>query len=246
MLFYTPVKLRYVLRKYTERQSMLTVYSMKGGGYLSVPNQRKVTICYDPNTAKGGHYVKLYHRVMDKAMKDFAQHSSYSTLYLYLYLIRNKNGYTFELSRSDVMAHTGLSKDTYSKSFNDLVKLGYLVQLGGSARYNFYAESQKLPANEVGNSCRQNAVAGDVVDGKATHGCRENATTVAAKTIHPCRQNATRNSTNNIYTLQTMFLGGKSIHAEEVTPTGHDSGYMSRENESNNTETIDDDDTLLF
>lgn len=46
---------------------------------------------------------------------------------LYMYLISNQEGYTFGLSRQDVIEKTGISSKSYDRAVTTLIELGYLV-----------------------------------------------------------------------------------------------------------------------
>lgn len=66
---------------------------------------------------------------------------------LYLYCISNQEGYTFGLSKQDVMAATDMKERSYITAVHTLIDLGYLVYSGEQATdgqdiaplYIFYA-----------------------------------------------------------------------------------------------------------
>ena len=51
---------------------------------------------------------------------------------LWMYLNKNADNYVVDLSRAELVAHWGFSKDTYLSGKNELKKLGYLTSVNGS------------------------------------------------------------------------------------------------------------------
>ena len=48
---------------------------------------------------------------------------------VYMYLISNQEGYTFGLSRVDVIEKTGISSKSYTTAVTELIDKGYLIYL---------------------------------------------------------------------------------------------------------------------
>lgn len=46
---------------------------------------------------------------------------------MWVYLGKNKDNYTFALSKVDTLDWCGFSKNTYTSAFNELVKAGFLI-----------------------------------------------------------------------------------------------------------------------
>lgn len=51
---------------------------------------------------------------------------------LWMYLNKNADNYIVDLSRAELVAHWGFTKDTYLAGKNELKKLGYLTSVNGS------------------------------------------------------------------------------------------------------------------
>lgn len=70
-----------------------------------------------------------------------------SSLKMWLYLNKNQEKYTFELSRAACL-EWGIKKDSYYDGFKELVEKGYLVQAReGSNYYIFYESPQSANSN---------------------------------------------------------------------------------------------------
>ena len=90
---------------------------------MSVPNQKKIYIKRDSDTAKKD-YLKVSNESLHEAMFNLKP----STFMLWTYLADNANGYRMDLYPVDFMNITGLSRSTYIKCFKELEDKGYLIQ----------------------------------------------------------------------------------------------------------------------
>lgn len=78
---------------------------------------------------------------------DAAKELNETSYKLYAYLLTNQDGYTFGLSRQDVVEQTGISSKSYDRAVKTLVDNKYLVYSGDSATdgkekcplYTFYS-----------------------------------------------------------------------------------------------------------
>lgn len=60
---------------------------------------------------------------------------------LWLYLNKNADNYIVDLSRAELVAHWGFTKDTYLAGKNELKKLGYLTSVNGSDKVFTFHET---------------------------------------------------------------------------------------------------------
>jgi len=93
---------------------------------LSVPNQKKVTISKEPCDT-----VNIYAKINIEALRRAMCQLKPSELKLWLYLSRNIDGRTFDLSQVDCESY-GLKKDAYHDAVNGLISKGYLLYKMGN------------------------------------------------------------------------------------------------------------------
>lgn len=60
---------------------------------------------------------------------------------LWIYLNKNSDNYVVDLSRAELVAHWGFTKDTYLSGKSELKKLGYLTPVNGSDSIFTFHES---------------------------------------------------------------------------------------------------------
>ena len=63
-----------------------------------------------------------------EAMRHAANELSGDRFKVWMYLSKNQDNFTLELSQKD-MLKWGVKKDTYQRAVNDLIDLGYLVEI---------------------------------------------------------------------------------------------------------------------
>ena len=115
---------------------------------MSVPNQKIVQI--GKRTVRDGKH--LYATMNLDAMQQAMRTLKGSSLKMWLYLNKNQENYTFDLSRTACL-EWGIKKDSYYDGVRELVEKGYLVQAReGSNYYTFY----EAPRTENQNSDKQN------------------------------------------------------------------------------------------
>lgn len=103
---------------------------------MSVANQKIVVI------APRKDYIKNFSRIHNDALQIAMQQLKGEHLKLWLYLVKNKDNYTLELSQK-ALEEWGLKKDSYYRAVESLIKLGYLTQTKeDSSIYTFTEYSQ--------------------------------------------------------------------------------------------------------
>ena len=112
---------------------------------MSVPNQKIVQI--GKRTVRDGKhlYATMNLEALQLAMKTLKG----SSLKMWLYLNKNQEKYTFELSRAACL-EWGIKKDSYYDGFKELMEKGYLIQAReGSNYYTFYESPQSINPNSA-------------------------------------------------------------------------------------------------
>lgn len=98
---------------------------------MSYPNQRKIVIKKSPCDVRN-KYAKINLDAMCNAMNTL---STMGALMLWLYLAKNQNNYTFDLSLEECKKY-GFKETTYRKAFHMLEEKGFLIKQTGNA-YEF-------------------------------------------------------------------------------------------------------------
>jgi len=107
-------------------------------------NQKYITI---KNKAVCDNKENFYMRIQIQALTNAMKNLSSTGLQLFLYFSKNQAGYSFWLSKADVLDNTGIkSEATYLKAVKELIDKGYLIQENeGSNKYLFY----EVPSNDI-------------------------------------------------------------------------------------------------
>lgn len=125
---------------------------------MSVANQKIVVI------APRKDYIKNFSRIHNDALQLAMQQLKGEHLKLWLYLVKNKDNYTLELSQK-ALEEWGLKKDSYYRAIESLIELGYLTQTKDDSNiYTFTEYSQnakEISQNEkelsqIANTSSQN------------------------------------------------------------------------------------------
>ena len=104
-----------------------------------VPNQRVITINKATCDMKHKYTVNNLDS-LDEAAGRLVQKASFK---LYIYLAKNQDKYSFNLSSSHFMQWANVGSTAYNTAFNELVREGYLIQKEGTkVIYTFYDKSQ--------------------------------------------------------------------------------------------------------
>lgn len=93
------------------------------------PNQKTITIAARVARDKVHPYCMFNIQAMQQAM---ATIRTVGGIKIWMYLNKNVDNYSFDLSRAELMKHWGLTKDTYESGLKELIKLGYLVPINGN------------------------------------------------------------------------------------------------------------------
>lgn len=110
---------------------------------MSVPNQKIVQI--GKQTVRNGQ--NLYATINLEALKLAMNTLKGSSLKMWLYLNKNQEKYTFELSRAACL-EWGIKKDSYYDGIKELMEKCYLIQAReGSNLYTFYESPQSANQN---------------------------------------------------------------------------------------------------
>lgn len=109
-----------------------------------VPNQREITVAKAP-TDKAHLYTANNLAALDEAARRLQSKGGFK---LYMYLAKNQNKYSFNLSSNDFMLWSGLGYTAYTTAFEELKEEGYLIlKEGTETTYTFFDKSQ-LPPKE--------------------------------------------------------------------------------------------------
>ncbi len=159
---------------------------------MSVPNQKIVQI--GKRTVRDGKH--LYAMMNLDAMQQAMRTLKGSSLKMWLYLNKNQENYTFDLSRTACL-EWGIKKDSYYDGVRELVEKGYLVQAReGSNYYTFY----ESPRTENQNSDKQNNYFTDESNGLSDYQkwLRQKQKMMS--------ENPNRNNTNNTVILKNNTI----------------------------------------
>ncbi len=104
---------------------------------MKYANQRRVRIAERATRNKNNLYATVNLDALQEAMRNL---NGSSGLLLWLYLDKNAEGYTFDLSQKACEAW-GLKRDSYYRAFKELEDKGYLIF--GEHEYKFYERSDK-------------------------------------------------------------------------------------------------------
>ena len=105
-----------------------------------VPNQREVTVAKAP-TDKAHLYTANNLAALDEAARRLQSKGGFK---LYMYLAKNQDKYSFNLSSTDFMLWSGLGYTAYATAFSELADEGYLILKEGTETiYTFFDKSQK-------------------------------------------------------------------------------------------------------
>lgn len=103
-----------------------------------VPNQRIITVS-KAECSKKELYTMNNLKAIDKAAIDLQSKGGFK---LYIYLAKNQNNYSFNLSSKHFLEWSGLGYTAYTTAFNELIEKGYLVKsnksIGDNNKYTFY------------------------------------------------------------------------------------------------------------
>ena len=111
-----------------------------------VPNQREITVSKQP-TDKKNKYTANNLAALDEAARRLQSKSGFK---LYMYLAKNQDKYSFNLSSNDFMIWSGSGYTAYSTAFQELEDEGYLVKKDGTQTIYVFYDKAQLPKEENG------------------------------------------------------------------------------------------------
>lgn len=103
---------------------------------MSVPNQKIVEILSAPPCNKENLYTVIALDILEEATLNIRGEA----LRLWLYFVKNRGGYTFELSQRAAETF-GIKRDSYYTAVNKLIDAGYLVPKREGSNYYFFRAS---------------------------------------------------------------------------------------------------------
>lgn len=119
---------------------------------MSVPNQKIIQVQKAPCN-KNNLYCTINLEALQQAMSEL----SGAGLALWLYLSKNQNGYSLELSPADAISW-GIKKSSFYRAIDELTKLGYIKYLKGNV-FTFYENpSPKMELIKSQNETQKNQV----------------------------------------------------------------------------------------
>ena len=105
--------------------------------YNSNPNQRSVKIHKEEtnNEKEENYYAKINLNALRSAMSNLTP----KAFELWIYLSKNQDNHFMWLSKVDFLSWSNVKSSSYYDGFNELKKLGYLVEKkDGTNQYDFY------------------------------------------------------------------------------------------------------------
>ena len=99
---------------------------------MTVENQKTISVKKE-KCDKNNLYAPYNLQALRSAMLDLKGES----FKMWCYLNKNKNGYTFALSKVDALSWGIGSKSSYDRAVAELIEKGYLVRIKGN-HYNFF------------------------------------------------------------------------------------------------------------
>ena len=111
--------------------------------YNSNPNQRSITTHKEATDDKSvdNYYTKINLNALRKAMSSLTP----KAFELWIYLSKNQDNHFFWLSRVDFLSWSNVGSSSYYEAFNELKRLGYLVEKGkNSNQFDFYEQPREV------------------------------------------------------------------------------------------------------
>lgn len=102
--------------------------------FNTVPHQKVVKVHRQPI---GNNFISISKESYSKAYRDMSNSSA--SLALYIWLVGNKNNYSFALSPEAIEREIGMARSSYNGAVKKLIDLGYLVRKDENSNvYDFY------------------------------------------------------------------------------------------------------------
>lgn len=119
---------------------------------MSVPNQKKIIIQNAPCDRNN-----LYCMINIEALQQAMSELSGAGLALWLYLSKNQNGYSLDLSPADA-AKWGIKRSSFYRAEDELTRLGYIKYLKGNVFVFCNNPNPKMELIESQNETQKNQV----------------------------------------------------------------------------------------
>lgn len=119
---------------------------------MSVPNQKKIIIQNAPCDRNN-----LYCMINIEALQQAMSELSGAGLALWLYLSKNQNGYSLDLSPADA-AKWGIKRSSFYRAEDELTRLGYIKYLKGNVFIFCNKPNPKMELIESQNETQKNQV----------------------------------------------------------------------------------------
>lgn len=111
-----------------------------------VPNQREITISKQLANKENLYTINNLSALNEAACRL----QSKGGFKLYMYLAKNQDKYSFNLSSRDFLNWSGLGYAAYTTAFDELIKNGYLIPKDGAKSvYTFFDKAQKEDENST-------------------------------------------------------------------------------------------------
>ena len=165
---------------------------------MAAPNQRKTTVNKEI-CDKNHPYAAINLRALQQAMKDLIP--VYPAAFeLWVYLSKNQNGYTLEVSPEDMKKNFGISNDRYQKAWRILVDRGYIVE--SSKTMSRFYEIPQQQENPVFKQQENPVVIDETEIQKQDNPVmeqQENPVVITGKSSYQQQENPDRNNIYNTY-----------------------------------------------
>lgn len=107
--------------------------------YNSNPNQRSITTHKEPTDEKN-----IYAKLNIEALKIAMSSLTPKAFELWVYLSKNQDNHFFWLSKVDFLSWSNIKSSSYYEAFNELKRLGYLVEKDKSPnQFDFYEKPKE-------------------------------------------------------------------------------------------------------
>lgn len=117
-------------------------------------NQKRITV----EARKTRHPYGIFN--IDALQQAMATIKTVGGIKIWMYINKNVDNYTFDLSRQELLNKWGLTRDTYDSGIAELIKLGYLTSLNGNDKTLLFHEMlcAENPQNTDNNAENQHEI----------------------------------------------------------------------------------------
>ncbi len=97
-------------------------------------NQKRITV----EARKTRHPYGIFN--IDALQQAMSTIKTVGGIKIWMYINKNSDNYTFDLSRAELLKHWGLTRDTYDSGIAELMKLGYLTPINDNEKTLLFHE----------------------------------------------------------------------------------------------------------